>query len=293
MDILDFSNDYEEMYDSAIAGGEKYLRNNPTVKTLIIGESGGIDSALTTLLAHDLVNKIGKNYTVVGYSLPISTNTEDEVGRASTIGHFYCNEFNVCDLTNIYEKLYPNMDSSLLKKDEHYSLQDKIRCGNIKARLRMMYLYDKANKYNGMVLSTDNLTEYLLGFWTLHGDVGDFGFIQNLWKTEVYGLAEHLGQRRGLGGLLSCVDAKPTDGLGVTSSDLDQLLPGWKGTYREGYKKIDELLMSWKMADDVDTMDGAYIHKMLYDHPVIERHLRTEFKRNNPQNLSRETLIDL
>jgi len=60
----------------------------------------------------------------------------------------------------------------------------------MKARIRMILLYDLAGGNDGMVLSTDNYTEYLLGFWTLHGDVGDFGMIQSLWKTEVYDMVE-------------------------------------------------------------------------------------------------------
>lgn len=56
------------------------------------------------------------------------------------------------------------------------------------ARCRMMYLYDIASRHKGLVMSTDNQTEYQLGFWTIHGDVGDFDPIQDLWKTEVYEL---------------------------------------------------------------------------------------------------------
>ena len=103
------------------------------------------------------------------------------------------------------------------------AIDDRIRAGNIKARLRMTYLYDKANKYNGMVLSTDNLTERNLGFWTLNGDVGDFGFLQELWKTEVYGLSKSIGTES----VMACVNAIPTVGLGITDSDIDQLLPDW------------------------------------------------------------------
>lgn len=52
-----------------------------------------------------------------------------------------------------------------------------------------------ASIHKGLVMSTDNQTEYQLGFWTIHGDVGDFDPIQDLWKTEVYGLANYLRDR--------------------------------------------------------------------------------------------------
>ena len=56
----------------------------------------------------------------------------------------------------------------------------------------MIYLYNLASIYNGLVISTDNQTEYQLGFWTIHGDVGDFAQILGQWKTEVFELAKWL-----------------------------------------------------------------------------------------------------
>jgi len=161
-------------------------------------------------------------------------------------------------------------------------MADKVRIGNIKARTRMIYLYDKAQKYKGMVLSTDNYTEYLLGFWTLHGDVGDFGPIQGLWKTEVYGLAKWMAENNSqLFSLPRCIDAKPTDGLGMADNDLDQILPEWKGSYIDGYRKVDETL--------IDYLDMN--KRFERNNPVIKRHLDTSFKRKNPVNIHRTKLI--
>ena len=94
----------------------------------------------------------------------------------------------------------------------------------------MIYLFDLAHFKEGMVLSTDNYTELMLGFWTLHGDVGNFGLLQYLWKTEVYGLAKHLeaeyrskNQHDKADALKHSIDALPTDGLGITTSDFDQI----------------------------------------------------------------------
>jgi len=203
--------------------------------------------------------------------------------RARDAGSVICHSFAENDKADEFMSLVKTLDNSLFyEMAEGPSIEAKIRAGNIKARFRMMYLYDKAQKYNCLVLSTDNLTEYLLGFWTLHGDVGDFGFIQNLWKTEVYGLAEWMASNGIYDEVLSeCLEATPTDGLGVSNNDLDQLLPGWEGSYREGYRKVDEILQGWiTMKEGMDET-----------HPVITRLLRTGFKRNNPANLSREELI--
>ena len=50
----------------------------------------------------------------------------------------------------------------------------------------MIMLYNAASIFKGLVVDTDNLSEHYLGFWTMHGDVGDFKPIGKLWKTEVY-----------------------------------------------------------------------------------------------------------
>lgn len=125
--------------------------------------------------------------------------------------------------------------------------QTKVANGNIQARLRMMFLYNLASIHKGLVMSTDNQTEYQLGFWTIHGDVGDFDPLQDLWKTEVYGLAEYLRDmylelycaatldkheesrewelywKAKFEAMEHSIALTPTDGLGISNSDLDQI----------------------------------------------------------------------
>jgi hypothetical protein len=94
----------------------------------------------------------------------------------------------------------------------------RVRKGNIRARLRMITLYNLAQLHGGFVASTDNLSELGAGFWTLHGDVGDYSPIQSLLKSwEVPYLAQLNGVPE------STVRAKPTDGLGIDSGDEAQL----------------------------------------------------------------------
>jgi NAD+ synthetase len=172
----------------------------------------------------------------------------------------------------------------------------KIRNGNMKARLRMIYLYNLAADNRGMVLSTDNYTEYMLGFWTLHGDVGDYGMIQELWKTEVYDMAEWIMENEPLSreakeGIRLTLEADATDGLGITNTSLNQILPDWTRNSREGYKEVDRILQKWQNASEV-TMENFKIIDDLRDHPVIQRHLKSAYKRNNPYNLKRNLIIE-
>jgi NAD+ synthetase len=150
----------------------------------------------------------------------------------------------------------------------------------------MILLYDLAQAENGLVLSTDNYTEYLLGFWTLHGDVGDYGMIQNLWKTEVYEMAEWIAENeytispKSKDAIRKVIIADATDGLGISETDLDQILPEWGGSSRRGYEIVDSRLQ-------------LYINQGIsdLDDPVVARMFRTEFKRNNPYNIPRNRIL--
>lgn len=271
-----------------------YIKQNG-LKSLVLGVSGGIDSALVAAIARPVCDDLG--IPLIGRSLPNTTNKPDELLRAEGIGKSFCHDFKTYTINSQYGVLLNECETNYSEhEDERFN---KIAEGNIKARSRMIYLYDLAYRNRGMVMGTDNLTELLVGFWTLHGDVGDYGLIQNLWKTEVYDLAIWMGYYDGpqckSGDLLACVKAVPTDGLGITSSDLEQL---GASTYAE----VDKILKTWLTEDkDAFLWDEClnYLGRLteyekfleyresLKNHPVVLRHIKTEFKRTAPINLSR------
>ena len=252
---------------------KQYLLDN-NLKAMVVGVSGGIDSALTAALASKVAKDL--NIPLIARSLTIESNKPEEVQRSIMVGKAFATDFRHVDLTEAYKKVQPLIVEDFDKEDKN-SYDFKIRMGNIKARLRMIYLYDLAAKNKGLVLSTDNYTELLLGFWTLHGDVGDLGMIQNLWKTEVYEIAKWIAENEATPkqaeALWACINAVPTDGLGITNSDLDQL-------GAPSYAEVDKILKAYLNGDT-----------SLKDHPVIKRHLVTRFKRNNPYNFPREIIL--
>jgi len=276
--MLSIRTDYERIFSNIVKCVRGYLQTNPNLKSLIVGLSGGIDSALTCALASEVLKKL-PDVKLIGRSIPIESNTDSEISRAKKIGNTFCDDFEQKDLTQAYRNLYEEIITGSGRKTLD-SDGEKIRRGNIKARVRMVYLFDLAHHEKGMVLSTDNYTELLLGFWTLHGDVGNYGLIQYLWKTEVYGLAGYLmdkyrndNEKLKSDALKCCIDAIPTDGLGITGSDFDQI-----GV--TDYEAADRIL--------IDYLKGS-AGKL--DHPVILRHFGSEFKRKDPQSISREILI--
>ena len=238
---------------------KEYIQNS-NLKSVVLGISGGIDSAIVAAILSPVCTEIG--IKLIGISLPSNSNETDETARADLVGNAFCDTYATINIDSFTE--------SFLQLIPGDTFAEKVRKGNMKARTRMILLYEIAGENSGCVLSTDNLTEYYLGFWTLHGDVGDLGPIQNLWKTEVYELAKWICNNElpvTETALEKCIDATPTDGLGITSSDLDQIgVPS--------YAIADKMIQKY-LEDKTITPEN---------NKVITRVINTEFKRNNPYN---------
>ncbi len=244
--------------------------NNSKLQSLVLGISGGIDSALCAALLQPVCE--AHNIPLIGRSITIETNSNEEIDRSIAVGEAFCHDFAHLDLTETFlenKKLLVNFD------DSHLS---KMRQGNMKARMRMMILFDLAQLHRGMVISTDNYTEFLTGFWTLHGDVGDYAPMQFLWKTEVYNLATFLLKEETpaqQAALQSCIDATPVDGLGISKSDCDQL-----GV--SNYFEADKIFAAYFQGDE-----------SLREHTLIKRFFASEYKRHNPMAIPRTELFHL
>lgn len=281
--------DYEKVFWTLVEETKKYLLDN-NLKAMILGISGGIDSTVTAAICYEVSKQTG--IPLIGRSLPIK-NKDDEFDTSKLVGEAFCDNFEVTNLYEVFNKFLTLVDGDNLASLRRTPISD----GNIQARLRMIYLYNLASIYNGLVMSTDNQTEYQLGFWTIHGDVGDFDPLQDLWKTEVYELANQI-LKNYLFQMTSAEEAHmwnvcetynkmfeavkksmeliPTDGLGISNSDLDQI--GAKS-----YAEVDDILQTL-----IPVKDNAFIFSYAalsdkYGQEVVnkvwKRHLASEFKR--------------
>lgn len=274
---------YTKVYEAISEKIKEYLQKY-NIKSLVIGISGGLDSGVNAAILAPICASLG--IELIGRYIHIETNTEAEMVRANAIGEAFCTDYKSVDLTTIYaNSLFTFEECEMIS---HSTYEDKIRLGNIKARLRMIYLYNLAQKYKGIVIDNDNMTEHLLGFWTLHGDVGDLTPLASLFKTEVYDLARNIAHMYACNGefdktraLMDVINAVPTDGLGITSSDVEQF--GVKT-----YDEVDDILLSYKNGFGYDDVLKNYLYpkygKEVVD-KVINRHKNSEFKRHHPHKI--------
>ena len=240
----------ELTYNAIVNDIVSYLKNYQ-IKSVNLGISGGIDSTVVACILHDVSNTMKNDveypFSFYGYSLPTCTTENDEYFTSLLVGEAFCDNFEKYSI----DKIATIVSDEWAKEygyEYEYSDMPKIafRRGNIKSRLRTIYLYDKAKKNNGIVVGTDNLTEKLLGFSTIGGDaLADYMPIQYLWKTEVYVLAEYLKERYikleqwdKVNALDKSIKLIPQDGLGISNSDMEQI--GAKD-----YFDVDEILATY------------------------------------------------
>jgi nicotinamide-nucleotide amidase len=258
-----FEDNREQLKDGLVRSLTDYkMRYN--MDNIVLGMSGGIDSALTASLFKEA------GWNVTGVTLPIHQNeTETDRGveacEALDIDHV---QIDLSDTYDFYLKQNKS-DTELSGKKESKAI--KVRRGNVRARLRMLTLYNLANKLNGIVGSTDNFSELSAGFWTLHGDVGDVAPIQSLSKSwEVPALAEIMNVPA------SIISATPTDGLGVDAGDEAQF----------GFSYLQFDLVLYGLLSELETEIRPTADDLAIVENVKTRIRSTGYKRLNPVNLN-------
>ncbi len=253
-------------------------REQTGVETAVIGMSGGVDSAVTAAL----FRRAG--WEVIGVTMPIHQDP-DETARGKEACHVLCSDSHHVDLTEQFDNMVYATGEWLMEDDK----AGRIRRGNIRARLRMITLYNFAAARGGLVASTDNYSELAMGFWTLHGDVGDISPIQSLNKSwEVPALARYLDVPE------ATWRAKPTDGLGVNNDgdeaqfgytylELDLMLFNITKTLYDGM--TTDLFVDYKadLEKFLDFGDDTHAKEVFDD--LIARMGGTWFKRVNPVNI--------
>jgi NAD+ synthase (glutamine-hydrolysing) len=210
--------DEEEVFCALVLGTRDYLRKNGFTR-VVIGLSGGIDSALTAVIA---VEALGKE-NVTGVLMPsrfnISASAEDALDLAARLG-IQTYTLPIHEPVAVMEQLL----APVFTGRERDTTEE-----NLQARLRGMILMALSNKFGWLVLTTSNKSEAAVGYATLYGDMaGGFGVLKDVPKTFVYRLANWINQVRYKEHPLipqRTIDRPPTAELRPNQTDQDSLPP--------------------------------------------------------------------
>lgn len=150
----------------------------------VLGISGGIDSAVSAALA---ARALGPE-NVTGLLLPYKTSSPD----SERLGRELCKQFQIpmerVDITPMVDGYLSAAKISVERPS------DRLRCGNVMARARMVVVFDYSARDSSLVIGTSDKTEMLLGYTTWYGDSASaINPLGDLYKTQVYALARHLG----------------------------------------------------------------------------------------------------
>ena len=184
------------------------------VEGAVIGLSGGVDSAVAAYLT---VEALGSRRVAALIMPDFRATPEGDVSDAKQVAEELCIETRVIDIAPIHRAFMKGLG------------QDRLAEGNLRARIRMAFLYFYANSANRMVVGTGDRSEALLGYFTKYGDGGvDILPIGDLYKTEVRKMGEILGISRKI----------------ISKRSSPRLWPGQtaEGELGMNYDAIDEVL---------------------------------------------------
>lgn len=224
----------------------------------VLGLSGGVDSALSTYLAVQALGAQNVHVVLMPYrsSSPASLQDAMRVVEDLKISH------ETLDIT-------PMADAFFAQAEARGQPMDRLRKGNVMARLRMIALYDRSQESHALVVGTSNKTESLLGYTTLFGDnASAINPLGDLYKTQVWQLSKYLG-------VPAAILGKPP------SADL------WEGQTDEAelgvsYAEVDELLFYMIDARESDPALESRGFKPEFVQRIRAMVRRVQFKRRPP-----------
>ena len=244
-----------EIYRALVVGTRDYVTKNGFRK-VVLGLSGGIDSALTACVAVDALG----NDNVVGVMMPSEFSSRGSVEDSEQLGKNLGIELLTIPITDVLQAfttaLRPGFKGAKADVTEE----------NIQARIRGTYLMALSNKFGWLVLSTGNKSEISTGYCTLYGDMaGGFAVLKDVMKTTVYRLAEYCGRIP-----RATIDKPPSAELRPDQLDTDSLPP---------YDVLDPILKAY-VEDD---RSFSEMIDMGFDEQLVRRVIRmvdtNEYKR--------------
>ncbi|MEE4311351.1 MAG: NAD+ synthase [candidate division KSB1 bacterium] len=251
----------EEIYSALTLGTRDYVRKNG-FSSVVIGLSGGIDSALTAAIA---VDALGAD-NVTGVSMPSQYSSAGSRTDAEALADNLCIKLYTIEIKDTYYS-YQRM-----LEDVFQGTEEDVTEENIQARIRGNILMALSNKFGCLTLTTGNKSEISVGYCTLYGDMaGGFAVIKDVPKTLVYKLSYYVNKRDGAERIpVSTLTKAPSAELKPDQTDQDSLPP---------YNVLDSILYLYVEKD----YDLKRITAKGFDAALVRRIIRmvdlSEYKR--------------
>ena len=249
------------IYQAITTGIRDYVHKNGFSRVLL-GLSGGIDSALVLALAVDALGAENVEAVMMPFHYTSEMSVEDAYQQAAWLGVHYRN-LPIADIYNSFTGLLaPEFGDRPVDVTEQ----------NLQARMRGVLLMSLSNKLGSLLLSTSNKSESAVGYATLYGDMaGGFAVIKDLLKTTVYDLCRHINRRSGREIISEVVITKPPSAELRPDQRDDQSLPA--------YEVLDPILELYVEQDRT----AAEIIALGFDEALVRRIARlvdmNEYKR--------------
>ena len=252
-----------DLHDALVLGIREYVDKTAAFENVLIGLSGGIDSAVTAALA---VEALGPK-RVAGITMPSVHSSEgsvnDSLSLARNLG-IECHELPIKAAVDAFEGILEP-----LFKETPFGIAEE----NIQARSRGVLLMAVANKFSRMVLTTGNKSELAMGYATLYGDMsGGLAVLADVFKMDVYALARHINERASTERIpVSSIEKAPSAELRPDQKDEDSLPP---------YPLLDDILRRYiEERQDEEAIARATGQEVSFVRGILDAVDRNEYKR--------------
>jgi len=250
----------EEVHNSLVFGLKEYC-NKLGFKKVLVGLSGGMDSALVTYIA---VKALGaENVNVI--LMPSKYSSKGSITDSEALIRNLGIQSENISIQPVVDETLKQMKSIL--KNDIKSLTEE----NLQARIRGLYLMTYSNNNGHLLLTTGNKSEMAVGYCTLYGDMcGGLAVIADVYKTDVYRIANYINREKEIIPI-AIIDKVPSAELKPNQTDQDTLPP---------YDLLDKILRMYLE----ENKEYIEINDVIGDEDLVKRVLRmvdlNEFKRN-------------
>ena len=254
-----------ELLEAITIGFRDYC-NKSGLESVVLGMSGGIDSAVSAALA---VRALGKE-NVTGISMPSRHSSQHSISDAEDTA----DKLGIELLSMPIESIHDAADSTL---NDELEKGNPVAAENVQSRLRGMLVMGVANARGAMAITTGNKSELAMGYCTLYGDMaGGYSPLGDVWKTEVYELAKTINSEAVSSGNVAPINEStmtkpPSAELAPEQTDQDSLPP---------YEVLDSILqLHMEEGLDAEAISGFTGLDILLIRDLLRRFSMNEHKR--------------